>query len=173
MMIKNLVIITAIFALLSCDNNNDEIYEIVNRYKTKPKSQNLIGFWQLEGVYPPNTSHNNQDIGIGFNGYVGIGYNEILFLDQDYLRFLNKASNDNDSLYSYNSKNKFHWFNEGNFINSLQQFEFNSKDFQNIQEYQIPYKFGQLKDTLIVQSNGKILYLTKKGDIKFVEYDFK
>lgn len=166
---KKILLLTAIFALFSCDSEFDEFDDIINKYKTKPKSQELIGFWQLKGVYPPKT-HNNQDIGIGFNDYIGIGYNEILFLDQDYLRFLNKALNENDSLYSYNSKNKFHWFNEGNFINTLQEFEFNSKDFQNIEEYQFPYKFGQTKDTLIIQNRGHILYLLKKINVEYEEY---
>ena len=167
---RKILFLATIFALFSCDNQFDDFDDIINKYKTKPKSQELVGFWQLKGVYPPKTSPNNQDIGIGFNGYLGIGYNEILFLDQDYLRFLNKSSNDNDTLFSHNSKNKFHWFNEGNLINALQQFEFNSKDFQNIQEYQFPYKFGQTKDTLIIQSRGDILYLLKKISVDYEEY---
>lgn len=163
---KKLFILIAIFALFSCNN---EIDDIVNNYKTKPKSQELVGFWQLEGVYPPDSLKRDKEIGIS-HGWVGIGPDEILYVDNEYLIFLNKSSED-DSYY-YNKKDKLYWFNTDTFIKSVYESSYNTKNYQNIQEYQLPYKFGQLKDTLIIQSNGKILYLIKKGDIKFVEYDF-
>ena len=163
---KKLFILTAIFALFSCNDNFDDI---VNNYKTKPKSQELVGFWQLQGVYPPGSVNQDNDIGIS-HGLVGIGPDEILYLDTEYLRFLNKSSED-DSCY-YNKKNRLYWYNTDILIKSVYESSYNTKNYQNIKEYQLPFKFGQLKDTLIVQSNGEILYLIKKADIKFIEYDF-
>lgn len=165
---KKIFFVVTLFAIFSCNN---EIDDIVNDYKTKPKSEDLYGFWQLEGVYPiKNTANPITDIGIG-QGLVGIGLKEILFLDNQYLRFLNKSS-DGDSLYAYNSKNKFYWYNENQLIKSVHESDFNSKNFQNINQYQIPYKFGQSKDTLVVQSNGTLLYLIKKTNVDYTEYVF-
>lgn len=163
---KKLFILTAIFALFSC---NDDFDDLVSSYKTRPKSQELVGFWQLQGVYPPSDLNQDNDIGIS-HGLVGIGPNEILFFDTEYLRFLNKSSEDNS--YYYNKEDRLYWYNTDILIKSVYESSYNTKNYQNIQEYQLPFKFGQLKDTLIVQSNGKILYLIKKADIKFTEYDF-
>lgn len=152
---------------IGCDNEIDDILE---DYKTNPKYEDLLGFWQLKGVYPPNSSNQDTDIGIS-QGWVGIGLNEILYLDAQYLRFLNKSS-ENDSLYSYNQKDRMYWYNTDKFIKSVYEESYNTKNFQNIVEYQLPYKFANSKDTLIVQSNSKILYLTKQSNIKFTEYVF-
>src|SRR5690606_33639577 len=122
-MIKKLLILTAVFAFVSCDNDIDDI---VQRYQTKPKSQALVGFWQLKGIYPPGLTQPNANIEISFNGYLGIGRDEILFLDNDYLRFLNRSSNNGDIIYQFNSKNKFYWYNESTFIKTLYQSEYNS-----------------------------------------------
>ena len=164
---KKILFLTVIFALFSCNN---EIDDILNDYKTKPKSEDVQGFWKLNGVYPPDSLKRDKEIGIS-HGWVGIGPDEILYLDNEYLRFLRKSSDD-DSYY-YNKKDRLYWYNNEQFIKSVYESSYNTKNFQNIEEYQIPYKFGQSKDTLIVQSNGKLLYLTKKWDIKFIEYDFK
>lgn len=164
---KKILFLTAVFALFSCNN---EIDDILNDYKTKPKSEDLQGFWQLNGVYPTDSLKSDKEIGIS-HGLVGIGPDEILYLDNEYLRFLRKSSDD-DSYY-YNKKDRLYWYNNEQFIKSVYESSYNTKNFQNIEEYQIPYKFGQSKDTLIVQSNNKLLYLTKKSDIKFIEYDFK
>lgn len=166
---KKLFLIASFFALFSCDNNSDEFDTILNRYKTHPKSQALIGFWQLKGIYPPNESSDNQNSFIGFNPYLGIKYNEILFLDADYLRFLNQSS-DNDEMYIHHSKYKFYWFNTASVIKTLQLSEFNSDNYQQAQEYQFPYKFGDTKDTLIVQSNGGVFYLLKKISVHYEGY---
>lgn len=164
---RKILFLTAVFALFSCNN---EIDDILNDYKTKPKSEDLQGFWQLNGVYPPDSLKRDREIGIS-HGLVGIGPDEILYLDNEYLRFLRKTSDD-DSYY-YNKKDRLYWYNNEQFIKSVYESSYNTKNYQNIEEYQIPYKFGQSKDTLIVQSNSKLLYLTKKSDIKFIEYDFK
>lgn len=164
---KKILLLTTIFSLFSCNN---EIDDILNDYKTKPKSEDLQGFWQLNGVYPPDSLKRDREIGIS-HGLVGIGPDEILYLDNEYLRFLRKSSDD-DSYY-YNKKDRLYWYNNEQFIKSVYESSYNNKNYQNIEEYQIPYKFGQSKDTLIVQSNSKLLYLTKKSDIKFIEYDFK
>lgn len=164
---KKLLFLITTVTFFSCDNDLDDV---VNDYKNKPKSQELIGFWQLEGVYPAISSNQNNDIGIS-QGRVGIGLKEIMYLDTDYLRFLNKSS-DSDSLYACNAKDKFHWYNQDLFIKSVHEEGSNTKNYHNISEYQIPYKFGLTKDTLIVQDNGKILYLLKRSDIKFTEYVF-
>lgn len=164
---KKILLLTALFSLFSCNN---EIDDILNDYKTKPKSADLQGFWQLRGVYPPDSLKRDREIGIS-QGWVGIGPDEILYLDNEYLRFLRKSSDD-DSYY-YNKKDRLYWYNNEQFIKSVYESSYNTKNYQNIEEYQIPYKLVQSKDTLVVQSNSKLLYLTKKSDIKFIEYDFK
>lgn len=164
---KKILLLTAIFALFSCNN---EIDDILNDYKTKPKSADLQGFWQLKGVYPSDSLKWDKDIGIS-HGWVGIGSDEILYLDNEYLRFLNKSS-DADSLYHYDKKDRLYWYNNDKFIKSVYEESYNTKDFQNITEYQIPFKFGGSKDTLVVQSYQKTLYLIKRSNIKFIEYVF-
>jgi len=163
---KKILLLTTIFALFSCNN---EIDDILNDYKTKPKSEDLQGFWQLNGVYPPDSLKRDREIGIS-HGWVGIGPDEILYLDNEYLRFLRKSSDD-DSYY-YNKKDRLYWYNNEQFIKSVYEESYNTKNYQYINEYQIPYKFGQSKDTLIVQSNYKTLYLIKRVNIKFKEYVF-
>lgn len=153
--------------MVSCNN---EIDDILNDYKTKPKSTELQGFWQLKGVYPPDSLKQDNEIGIS-QGWVGIGPDEIFYLDNKYLRFLNKSS-DEDSLYHYNKKDRLYWYNNDKFIKSVYEENYNTKNYQYINEYQIPYKFGLSKDTLIVQSNYKTLYLIKRANIKFEEYVF-
>ncbi|MEG0851980.1 MAG: hypothetical protein RSH24_19070 [Flavobacterium sp.] len=164
---RKILLLTTVFALFSCNN---EIDDILNDYKTKPKSADLQGFWQLEGVYPPDSLKRDKEIGIS-QGWVGIGPDEILYLDNEYLRFLNKST-DEDSLYHYNKKDRLYWYNNDKFIKSVYEESYNTKDFQNITEYQIPFKFGGSKDTLVVQSNHKTLYLIKRSNIKFTEYVF-
>jgi hypothetical protein len=165
---KKLLLSSFVFMLLSCE---DGIDDAISKYQTSPKSQELVGFWQLKGTYPPIKTWQNHDVAVFFNGYLGIGHQEILFLDNDYLRFLNIASTNGDTIYQFNGVNKFHWYNQGNFIMALHQSQYNSSNYQNIQEYQFPYKFGTTKDTLILQCNGKILYLLKKIDVKYKEYN--
>ena len=93
-----------------------------------------------------------------------------MYLDHEYLRFLNKS--DSDSLFNYNQKDRLYWYNTENLIKSVYEESYNNKNFQNITEYQLPYKFGKSKDTLIVYSNYKTQYLIKRSDIKFIEYVF-
>lgn len=164
---KKVLFLATIFAVFSCDN---EIDDIINDYKTKPKAKDLKGFWQLEGVYPPDSLKQDNNIGIS-HGLVGIGPNEILYLDNEYMRFLNKSS-ESDTVYYYNKKNRLYWYNTEQFIKSVYESSYNTKNYQNIEEYQIPYKFGKSKDTLIVQSNYKTLYLIKKTNIEYIEYVF-
>ena len=164
---KKILLLTTIFALFSCDN---EIDDILNDYKTKPKSADLQGFWELKGVYPPDSLKHDNEIGIS-QGWVGIGPNEILYLDNEYLRFLNKST-DEDCLYHYNKKDQLYWYNNEQFIKSVYEESYNNKNFQYINEYQIPYKLVQSKDTLVVQSIHKTLYLIKRFNIKFTEYVF-
>ena len=52
-----------------------------------------------------------------------------------------------------------YWYNNEQFIKSVYESSYNTKNYQNIEEYQIPYKLVQSKDTLVVQSNHKTLYL--------------
>lgn len=163
---KKILLLTAIFALFSCNN---EIDDILNDYKTKPKSADLQGFWQLKGVYPPDSLKHDKEIGIS-HGWVGIGSDEILYLDNEYLRFLNKS--EDDGSFYYNKEHRMLWYNNEQFIKSVYEESYNTKNFQYITEYQIPYKFGLSKDTLIVQSNHKTLYLIKRSNIKFTEYVF-
>lgn len=165
-MIKNLFIITTVLALLSC-NDNDEMDEILKRYETKHKSQNLIGFWQLEGFYPPDSLKKDTSIKISFDRYTFIEKEEFFYIDSEYLRLLKKSSNVNDSLYNYNSNNTFYWYNEGVFLRTLYYSGNTSSSFQNILEYQFPYKFGETKDTLIIQNNENILYLLKKINVNY------
>lgn len=65
-----------------------------------------------------------------------------------------------------------YWYNNEQFIKSVYESSYNTKNYQNIEEYQIPYKLVQSKDTLVVQSNHKTLYLIKRFNIKFTEYVF-
>lgn len=65
-----------------------------------------------------------------------------------------------------------YWYNNEKFIKSVYEESYNNKNFQYINEYQIPYKLVQSKDTLVVQSNHKTLYLIKRFDIKYREYVF-
>lgn len=163
---KKLLVLLCVLIFISCENG---INDVINRYQIHPKSQELVGFWQLKGTYPPDKNQNNNETAVFFNGYLGIGYQEILFLEIDYLRFLNIASTNSDTIYQYNSENKFLWYNKSNFINALHQSQYNSSNYQNIQEYQFPYKFGITKDTLILQSNGRVFYLLKKINVNYKE----
>jgi len=164
---EKLLLLLVVCMLLSCD---DDIDDVITRYQTNSKSQELVGFWQLKGTYPSIKTGQNNEVAVFFNGYLGITHQEILFLDNDYLRFLNIAATNGDTIYQFNTVNKFHWYNQGNLINALHQSQYNSSNYQTIQEHQFPYKFGTTKDTLILQCNGKILYLLKKINVKYKEY---
>ncbi len=163
---KKVLFLATIAMLCGCNN---EIDDILNDYKTKPKLEDLYGFWQLEGVYPPDTLNVDYEVGIS-QGTVGIGLKEIMYLDHEYLRFLNKS--DGDSLFYYNQKDRLYWYNTEMLIKSVYESTYNTKNHQYIDEYQLPYKFGKSKDTLIAFSNYKTQYLIKRSDIKFKEYVF-
>lgn len=164
---KIILFVPFILMFICC---NDDTNDIIQQYQTKRKSQELVGFWKLKGIYPPNLEHQNTTIEISFNNEIGIVENEILFLDIQYLRFLNKSRNVNDSVYILNSKNKYLWYNEAGFIKSLFQAQQADK-LITIKEYQFPYKFGQTKDSLIVENNGKVYYLLKQISVDYKEYD--
>lgn len=166
-MMKKIILFAITTLFFSCDN---EIEDTINDYKNKPKSEELKGFWLLKGIYQPDDSKEYNDPVISNGGIARIGINEIFYLDNEYLRFLNKS--DNDPMYYCNAKQKFYWYNEDLYIKSLYEDQFNTDNWQNIAEYQLPYKFGQSKDTLIVQSAGQILYLTKQNNVEYEEYSF-
>lgn len=162
---KKIILFATAFLLFSCDN---EIEDTINDYKNKPKSEELKGFWQLKGIYHPDTSKEYNAPVILNGGVARIGIEEILYLDNDYLRFLNKSPN--DPMYYCNIKERFYWYNEDIYIKSLYEDQYNSNNWQNIMEFKLPYKFGQSKDTLIVQSGGQVLYLTKQFNVEYKEY---
>lgn len=147
--------------LVSCDS---EIDDKINEYRNKPKMEALKGFWQLKGLYKKNAT-NSEPVSINNGGITGINEGEILYLDNEYLRFLKKR--DNEMFYSY-EKDRFYWFSEDKFIKSMYQRSY-EKNFKNIEEFQLPYRFGESKDTLIVQSNRKVLYLLKKENVSYTE----
>lgn len=163
---KKITFLLTILSFISCSN---EIEDTLSNYKNKPKSPELMGFWQLKGVYPVDTSVDNSDIGIS-QGIVGLEANDILYLDAVYLKFLNKSTDDDS--YFYNKSEQHYWFNENQFIKSVLESKFNTKYDQIINEYQIPYKLVPTKDTLVVQNQGKKMYLVKTDNVKVIEYPY-
>ena len=166
---KKLVLLLTILLCVSCDK--DEIDDKVNEYKNKPRSEDLKGFWKLKGLYKSKDSQIPSDLSINNGGIAGIGLDEILYLDNNYLRFLNKVNQ--EDTYSVNSKHRFYWYNENNFIKSVYQEKYSNQNSEILQEFQLPYKFGNSKDTLIVQNNGRIMYLLKTENVDFTEYSFE
>lgn len=163
---KKVIFLTIISLCFSCDK--DEFEDKINEYNNKPKSEDLKGFWQLKGLYKPENNENSNEVSLRNGTIAGIGSNEILFLDDNYLRFLNK-SNPNEK-YAVDSKNRFYWCNENNYIKSLYHQSFLYQNTEIIEEFQLPYRFGETNDTLIVQSDGKIMYLLKTEDVDYEEY---
>jgi len=83
---KKIYLLLVVFSFLGCEK---EIDDILNDYKTKPKSSELQGFWQLKGDYPvlfPSIIPTGK-ISLGL---VTIYGGEILYLDHEYLRLLKK-----------------------------------------------------------------------------------
>lgn len=158
---KKYLLFVLTMSLVNCDS---EIDDKINDYKNKPKAEDLKGFWQLKGLYKKEAT-STVSTSINNGGVAGIGEGEILYLDHEYLRFLNKRSD--GSFYSLGDR-RFYWFSEHNFIKSIYQRD-NEKNFKNIEEFQLPYQFGESKDTLIVQSDKKILYLLKRENIDYTE----
>lgn len=161
---KKIILLSTILLCIGCDN--DEIEDKISEYKNKPKSEDLKGFWQLKGNYKSD----NKEVSLNNGTIAGIGLDEILFLDDNYLRFLNR-SNPNEK-YAVNSKDRFYWYDENNFVKSLYHQNFSYQNTEIIEEFQFPYRFGETKDTLIVQSDGRIIYLLKTEDVDYEEYFF-
>lgn len=145
---------------------------IKSNIKNIPKSEELKRFWRLEGFYKANSSSNWDNVSLDNGGVEEIGKGGIIYFDNTYLRFLNQRQ-DNDTLFYTFVRNRFYWFNENNMIKSLYQHDFEKEGIKGIQEFQLPYRFGNTKDTLIVQNNKKILYLIKKEPVLYVEYGLK
>lgn len=162
---KLILLLSVLFFCVSCEK--DEIDDKINEYKNKPKSEDLKGFWKLKGIYKSKSD----EVSLNNGTIAGIGLNEILFLDDNYLRFLNLVNN--GDTYSYNIKNRFYWYNENNFIKSVYKQEYSNQNAQFLEEFQVPYKFGETKDTLIVQQNGRVMYLLKTTDVEYTEYSFE
>ncbi len=161
---KQIMFLLSVLLLIGCSN---EIEDTLNKYKNMPKSSELMGFWQLKGVYPVDEFADNSNIGIS-QGNVGLAPNDILYLDTVHLKFLNKSTDDDS--YFYNKSDQHYWFNENQFIKSVLESSYNTKNYQNILEYQIPYKLVPTKDTLVVQNQGKVMYLVKTANVKVIEY---
>ena len=162
---KKVLLFCVALTLLSC--NEDELDDKIDFYKNQNKSTEIQGFWMLKGIYnseEPN-DYIGTNIGISNGGIAGIGPEEIMFLDGTYLRFLNKS----DEGFSMSKKNRFYWFNDKSFIKSVYKYDYG----ENLSEFQLPYKFGQTNDTLIVQSQGKVLYLLKNEPVEYTEYVFE
>lgn len=159
---KRYLLFVLTLALLSCDN---EIDDKVNDYRNKPKSESLKGFWQLKGLYNKEATSPEEPIYITNGGLAKIAEGEMLHLDNEYMRFLNK---DDEGTFYSSSDRRFYWFNENNFIRSMYQFDY-GKGINEIAEFQLPYRFGENQDTLIVQSNRKILYLLRTENVNYTE----
>lgn len=166
---KKLVLLLTILLCVSCDK--DEIDDKINEYKNKPKSEDLKGFWKLSGFYKSKNPQSLSDLSISNGGVARIGYNEFLYFDNLYLRFVNKVNHGNT--YSANSKHRFYWYNENNFIKSVYKENYSYQNTEILQEFQLPYKFGETKDTLLIQNNGTIMYLLKTENVDFTEYSFE
>src|SRR5690606_13731461 len=166
---RKIMFFAVLLFCVGCDN--DETENTISTYKNKPKSADLKGFWQLKGIYKPSNDENPNDISLNNGAIAGIGFDEILFLDDNYLRFLNKV-NFSDT-YSLNAKNRFYWYDENNFIKSLYHQNFPNQQTEIIEEFQFPFRFGETKDTLIVQNRGRIIYLLKTEDVDYEEYSFE
>src|SRR5690606_2216447 len=165
---KKVIFLATLLLCIGCDS--DEIEDKISNYKNKPKSEDLKGFWQLKGLYKPENNVNSNQVSLNNGTIAGIGLDEILFLDDNYLRFLNRSNP--DEKYTVNAKDRFYWYDENNFIKSLYHQNFPYQNTETIDEFQLPYKFGETKDTLIVQSDGRIIYLLKTEDVDYEEYFF-
>ncbi|HLV46563.1 MAG TPA: hypothetical protein VKY32_05940 [Flavobacterium sp.] len=158
---KEIMLCCAALVLLGC--NEDELDDKIEFYKQQNKSEEIKGFWILKGTY--GTGFLDTDVEIGDGYFVRIEAGEIMFLDDTYLRFLNKSDNG----FSMSGKNRFYWFNDDHFIKSVHKLDFG----ENIFEFQLPYRFGQTKDTLIVFSQEKRVYLIKTEPVEYTEYVFE
>lgn len=168
---KKIILFVAALLLVSCDK--DEVEDKIKEYKNKPKSEDLKGFWQLKGFYKSDKEKPNDEAVINNGNVAGIGLDEILFMDNMYLRFLNKSQENDEVGYYLNKRERLYWYNDDKFIKSLHQDEYGNKYFDYYQEFQLPYRFGETKDTLIIQSNGRVVYLLKTDEVEYIEYSFE